>query len=240
MKRSQFVSGLGAGAAAAASHGALAAGPAIGTHTTIDALFSGLPPVTARSWVQYIMGSGVVYSKKVGVGRETTSLGVLPYIETQIGDAQATCNPNTIKKAYTEPSPYGELLAPHDVKLYVVKAGTAFSVLNTDASDKLYLLDADNLYSRARARVVAAGPEAVRMHKRTLPARRIELAFAPAGPQSLRTLTLWLNPAIPFGVARMHATLDGAEPFDLRVDSFGDGYFSLVPESLDSLREAGA
>ncbi len=63
------------------------------------------------------------------------------------------------------------------------------------------------------------------------------LAFDGGGKQALRTMTLWLTPAIPNGVAKLHATTAGGDPFDLRIDAFGADYASLVDASFDALRQ---
>ena len=246
MNRAAFTASL-AGCAAtgalrparAAAAALAAAPPAVGAQTTLDALLAGMPPVAPRAWVQYVMGSGVRYLKKIGYGRERTSLGTLAFIETQIGSDEATCNPNTIKKGYLKTGRYGDLLQPHDISRYVMKAGTTFLLVNATGADTLWLLDEDNLYSAHQARVVDVGSETVAMRRRTFATRRVSLAFSGGGNQALRAMTLWLTPAIPNGIAKLRATTAGGDPFDLRIDAFGDGYYSLVNESFDALRAQG-
>ncbi len=211
--------------------------PPVGTRTTLDALLATVPPVAPRAWVQYVLGSGVRYLKKIGYGTERTSLGELAFIETQIGSDEAACNPNTVKKGYLETARYGDLLQPHAVSRYVMKAGTTFLLVNATSADTLWLLDEDNLYSPHQARVTAAGSETVVMRKRGFTTRRVSLAFGGGGKQALRTMTLWLTPAIPNGIAKLHATTAGGDPFDLRIDAFGDNYSSLVDASFDALRQ---
>jgi hypothetical protein len=234
MRRVAFGAGLLASAAG------LAAGPALaaGSHATLDALVGGVAPPRSHTWVQYVLGSGVRYLKKSGYGVERTSAGPLAFIETQIGSDEATCNPNTIRKGYLRDGRYGHLLEPHDVSRYVMKAGTTFMLVEATRADRLWLLDEDNLYAPGAARIVEGGTDTVAMRGRRFPARRVTLAFTPRGASSLRTMTLWLTPAVPNGVARLHATLAGADPFDLRIDAFGQNYVSLVTESFDALRAA--
>ncbi len=229
---------LAAAPALGGSPHALPGVPAVGARTSLDALLGTLPPVAPRAWVQYVLGSGVRYLKRIGYGVEPTSLGKLAFIETQIGSDEASCNPNTIKKSYLRGGRYGGLLQPHDVSRYVMKAGTTFILETATRADTLWLLDEDDLYSPGPARVVAVGSETVTMRRRTFATRRVSLAFA-GGKQGLRTMTLWLTPAVPNGIAKLHATTAGGDPFDLRIDAFGDAYASLVNASFDSLRAQG-
>ena len=249
MRRAAFAAGLTGLVGAAATRPVPAAAllgppaftgaPAVGAHTTLDALLATMPPVAPRAWVQYVMGSGVRYLKKIGYGRELTSLGTLAFIETQIGSDEATCNPNTIKKGYLETGRYGDLLQPHDISRYVMKAGTTFLLVNATRADTLWLLDEDNLYSPRPARVTDVRADTVALRRRSFATRRISLAFAGGGDQALRTMTLWLTPAIPNGIAKLHATTAGGGPFDLRIDAFGNAYSSLVDASFDALRAQG-
>lgn len=231
MNRAEFTTGLLAAATRQAFAGE--------SRTTIDALLGDLPAVRSHTWVQYVLGSGVRYLKKIGYGVERTSLGALPFIETQIGSDETTCNPNTIRKAYLRGARYGDLLQPHDVSRYVMKSGTTFLLVDATAADTLWLLDEDNLYSRGAARVVDERKETVAMRNRRFSTRCVKLAFAPGSTGGLRTMTLWLTPGVPNGVAQLHATLAGADPFELRIDSFGENYLSLVNESFDALRARG-
>jgi hypothetical protein len=236
MRRATFL----AGGASCAALLALPALPAFAAaRTTLDRLTAPYASPASRTWVEYVLGASDPYLKKIGYGVERTSLGHLPFIETQIGSTETACNPNTIKKAYLTHGGYGGLLQPHDPSLYVVKAGTAFAVAPSDG-ERLWLLDADNLYTAQPGAIVSDARDTFRLRKRTFETRRIEIAFAHGGAQSLATMTLWLTPAVPLGVARLRATLHGDAPFELRLDAFGDGYFSLVPESLDRLRQEQA
>jgi hypothetical protein len=244
VKRTGFTAGL-AGAASLAGLAATMGPPAlgapgtvaVGSRTTLDALLATVPPVAPRAWVQYVMGSGVRYLKKIGYGADRTSLGKLAFIETQIGSDEAACNPNTVKKSYLKTARYGDLLQPHDISRYVMKAGTTFLLVNATRADTLWLLDEDNLYSPHPARVTDVGRETVVMRKRSFTTRRVTLAFDGGGKQALRTMTLWLTPAIPNGVAKLHATIAGGDPFDLRIDAFGGDYSSLVDAPFDALRQ---
>jgi hypothetical protein len=231
MRRAAFTAGL----LAAAAHPAFASG----SRTTIDALLADLPAVRSHTWVQYVLGSGVRYLKKIGYGVERTSLGALPFIETQIGSDETTCNPNTIRKGYLRGQRYGDLLQPHDVSRYVMKSGTTFLLVEASAADTLWLLDQDDLYSHGTARIVEERKETVTMRNRRFSTRRVKLAFARGSARDLRTMTLWLTPAVPNGIAKLHATLASADPFELRIDSFGENYLSLVTESFDALRAKG-
>ncbi|HTJ27706.1 MAG TPA: hypothetical protein VMA36_16235 [Candidatus Limnocylindria bacterium] len=203
---------------------------------TLDALLGGLAPPREHTWVQYVLGAGVPYLKKVGYGIERTSQGPLAFIETQIGSDETTCNPNTIRKGYLRDGRYGDLLEPHDVTRYVMKSGTTFMLVEASRADRLWLLDEDNLYARGPVQVVATADDHVAMHARRFAARRVTLAFSPHQNGGLRAMTLWLTPAVPNGVGRMHATFASGDPFELRIDAFGRNYVSLVSESFDALR----
>jgi hypothetical protein len=234
VKRAAFGAGM-----LASTFGAAAA-PAFATlraeAPSLDALVGDLAPPRPHTWVQYVLGAGVPYLKKIGYGVERTSQGPLAFIETQIGSDETSCNPNTIRKGYLRAARYGDLLEPHDVTRYVMKSGTTFMLVEARRADRLWLLDEDNLYVRGPVRVIASNGDRVAMHGRRFAARRVTLGFASRESGGLRTMTLWLTPAIPNGIARMHATFAGADPFDLRIDAFGQNYVSLVSESFDALR----
>lgn len=117
-----------------------------------------------------------------------------------------------------------------------MKSGTTFVLVDASRADRLWLLDEDNLYARGAVHVLASGEDRVAMHGRRFGARRITLGFPPRGAGGLRTMTLWLTPEIPNGIGRMHATFGSGDPFDLRIDAFGQNYVSLVSESFDALR----
>jgi hypothetical protein len=226
-KRGEFLAGAAAFALAprsAAAHGG----------ATLAAVFDAFPPVREGTWVQYILGAGEPYSKKIGYGSERTSLGATPFIETEIGDAGGTCNPNTIQKAYLRSADYGDLLAPHRVRAFVMKAGTSFIGVAPEPAERLWLLDRDDLYTAHPATLVASRTETIAVARRHIVVRRVELAFANA-PRGLRTMTLWLTPHVPCCVAKLRATTATGPPFELHVDVFGDRYTSQIAATLDSV-----
>jgi hypothetical protein len=236
VRRAAFGVGLAASALATSAAPAFGALRAAGAQVTLDALVGTLAPPRAHTWVQYVLGSGVPYLKKIGYGVERTSQGPLAFIETQIGSDETTCNPNTIRKGYLREARYGDLLEPHDVTRYVMKSGTTFVLVDASRADRLWLLDEDNLYAHGAVHVLTSGEDRVVMHGRRFAARRVMLGFPPRDAGGLRTMTLWLTPQIPNGIGRMHATFAGGDPFDLRIDAFGHNYVSLVSETFDALR----
>lgn len=75
MRRAAFGAGLAASALAAGAAPAFGALRAAGPQVTLDALVGTLAPPHAHTWVQYVLGSGVPYLKKIGYGVERTSQG---------------------------------------------------------------------------------------------------------------------------------------------------------------------
>ncbi|MGH7707994.1 MAG: hypothetical protein ACREM6_08725 [Vulcanimicrobiaceae bacterium] len=243
MKRQQFVSLAGSLAAASLPLAATARAPfAPGASVAEPSLFT-TAAVRPGDWVQYIMGSGVQYAKRIAFGRERTREGLLSYIETEIGGAGGSCNPNTVKKAYLRGADFGNLVTPHEALLFVQKAGTAYNLWGGPGGEPLskrdatfWLLDESYFYVRRRATIAAIASDRVRLRHRTVDAQRITVEFPRAAAPALKRLTVWRSAAVPLGVVKMHAEIAGADPFELKLDFHGERYVSVVPMTLDELR----
>jgi hypothetical protein len=253
--RARFITLLGTSAlpvAALRTPAGATSAPAVGQRVAQSALFATTPAAQPRQWVQYVMGSGVQYLKRIGFGTETTGANDRHFIETQVGVPGGSCNPNTLKKAYLDGGSFGALMRPYAVQIYVVKSGTFFTTWAGNEGStpigneqRLLLLDAAYLYAQGRpATVAAVSSQSVRAAGKTFDATRIKATFAPAKTSgdepSIKDMTLWLSPRVPLGVVRMEVGLAGIDPFTLHLDTYGAHYKSEVGMSLDEVKALDA
>lgn len=221
-----IVAGSASPSSAAARSGFALSGP------TLDSLLAAMPAFMPGAWLEYSFEDAPKYAKRIGFGIEHTSLGTFRTIETQVGGSVTDCDPDTVKKAYLSAPVYGNLLQPHDVRYLTLKAGPSFLLAEATKDDTLWLLDTDTLYASRPATIVADSNETVVVQKRRIAARRVKLTF---GGSSLRTMTMWLAPKVPGGIARLEA-VSGEDAFAIRLHAHGAGYATLVTESFDTLR----
>jgi hypothetical protein len=238
MRRAHFLT-VSSGAAAAVAAGgfpilAAASSALAGLAPTLNGLLAPMPAFARGQWLQYSFESAPAYVKRIGFGIEHTSAGTFHTIETQVGGTEYACDPNTIKKSYLSAPAYGNVLAPHDVRFLTVKAGVSFMLAEGTKEDALWLLDTDAVYSTHTATIAAESSETVAVKHTSVQAKRLTLKFG-GGP--LRTMTIWLAPSLPGGVARLEASVSGQDPFAMRLHAHGAGYQSLVTESFDELRK---
>ncbi len=259
MNRSEFLTSAAAVACMSAIPMRLLA--KTGATTTQQAVLAALPAPTAGEWVRLILGTGVAYQKQIGIATETTEGSDLAYFETQVGLPGGSCNPNTMKRTYIHGEKFGSLLSAQPVLADVADSGTTLtrwadidggqSQPKSDAT--LHLLDVNYLYDERPMRIVSsqrvmlqlpapiayAGSEdasrgALSAHETT----HVVAEFV--GPTDAKHLLskveMWTTPAVPFGLAKYRAYPKGAEPFDMRVYSYGKSFKSAVAMTLKTIR----
>jgi hypothetical protein len=214
--------------------------------TTQQALFDRLPRPRAGEWVRIIMGSGVDYQKQIGFGTESSEHGELRFVETQIGTPGGSCNPNTLKRVYLRQARFGSLLAQDPVVANVANSGTTLTRWGDVAggqpqqpSDaRLRLLDAAYLYDTRPCRVTSVSRQSLALPFGAVETSHIVARFDPPYDERhrLTAIELWAAPDLPYGVAKLRATVAGREPFELHVFSHGHGFQSDLHMSLDTVR----
>jgi hypothetical protein len=245
MDRRLFLSIVGAGAASGFALPSFAAQALqVGTKVPQSVLFAALPSGAPGTWVRYIMGFGTPYQKQIGFGVEETPIATRYFVETQVGLPGGNCNPNSVRKAYLLTKRFGNLIQVYGVEAYVTRNG---NLLMYDEGSPLMLLDSRHLYGQTPCTIQAYesgsakapshpahySENAIVVPKTEMPATRCAGAFQGDG---LQNFEVWSAPALPLGVARISARVQGLPPFELALDSYGDDFKTNVNETLDAVR----
>ena len=262
MNRRQFALGtIAAAAATAVPFEAFAASFMLGGSTTQRSLVDALPQPAHGQWVRLILGSGVEYQKQIGAVTEATEHGDLLYYETQVGTPGGSCNPNTMKRTYLQGKKFTSLFDQAPVAAAVANSGTTLTrwadlhggqtQAGRDAT--LQLLDTAYLYDDRPMHVVSTNRETVKLPASTAYSgsadsnrgalHAIETTHTVAefaGPYDakhrLTRVEFWTTPAVPFGVVKYRAIVRDADPFDLRVYSYGTHFKTDLAMSLETIR----
>jgi len=242
MRRSSFIGSLGAGIALGLPFRAAAAA-LVGTRTTQLDLFSSLPKPGDGQWLRLTLGSGVLYGKQFGFGSETTQAGdVIPYIETQIGQASGACNPNTTRKTYLKTAHFGTLITEYRVLASVAKSGNMVTrwadvdggQTQSPQDARLRLLDASYVYDSQPLTIESVTRDVVRVAGETHETTRVAASYSPES--RLQSIELWHTPNVPFGVAKYRATVREMAPFEVALAEYGKRYKPELALSLDAIR----
>lgn len=259
MNRSEFLTSAAAAACMSAIPMRLLA--QTGATTTQQAILAALPPPTSGEWVRLILGTGVAYQKQIGIATETTEGSDLAYFETQVGLPGGSCNSNTMKRTYIHGEKFGSLLSAQPVLADVADSGTTLtrwadvgggqSQARSDAT--LHLLDVNYLYDERPIRIVSSQRATLQLpapiaysgsedtSRGALSAHETTHVVAEfVGPTDAKHLLtkveMWTTPAVPFGLAKYRAYPKDAEPFDMRVYSYGKRFKSAVAMTLKTIR----
>jgi len=218
----------------------------VGRTMTQAALFNALPPGRPGQWTRVILGSGAVYQKQIGIGREPNSTGHVTYFETQVGMPGGSCNPASMRKAYLRDGRIGSLLDEYALSINIGRTENMIYRYGDSAGaksagdDTLHLFDERYLYDRRPMHVVAVTTERIHVASAMHETTRVvgEYRTAGNGNDRLQRVELWHSPAFPFGLAKYRATLRGLDPFEMHVYTHGDRFASMLAMKLDDVRAA--
>jgi thiol-disulfide isomerase/thioredoxin len=181
------------------------------------------PTPVAGDIVQYELGFGAAFGKQIGFGNETDGDERLSFVETQVGNGDHACNPNTLKKVYLRRNTFADVFTPYPARTYVTRSGNMLTRwgdgVGPSASD-LLLLDTKTLYDPRRATIVHVAPAGVTVDGRTIPTTHVRAHYRSAVGQQLRSVDQWLSAAVPLGLVKMTATAPDVDPFHLSVYKF--------------------
>jgi hypothetical protein len=248
MKRASFLTAAAATALTARTQRALAAAPPVftrlerirpGEHLSLAEILAQYPAAVSGDIVQYELGFGAQYDKQIGFGHEADGDARYLFVETQVGNGDHACNPNTLKKVYLKGQAFQDVFTPYPALTYVTRSGNMLTRwgdgVGPDAT-ALLLLDAKPLYDPRRAKIVHAGPTTVVVNGRALAATRVAAVYPSATASQLRSVELWLSPQVPLGVVKMTATAPDVDPFHLSVYSFARHFKTELAMSLTTIR----
>ena len=246
--RGLFLGGLGATLVAGASRANASTSVSEGDRLTQAELFASLPTPRSRQWTRLIVGSGALYQKQIGLGSEVAADGSTRlFYELEVGSPGGSYNPNTLRKAYLRSNRYGSLFETYPLISNIGRAanlvfryGDVTSDSSTSSNDKsLRLLDLPALFDPRRMSIVSLARERRHQANRVVNTTHVvgEYDAPSSSHHKLRRVELWHAPSFPFGLVSYRATFDGLEPYELESYSFGDGYTSDLPLSLDRVRE---
>jgi hypothetical protein len=197
------------------------------------------PTAAAGDIVQYELGFGATYDKQIGFGHETDGDERLSFVETQVGNGDHACNPNTLKKVYLKRTAFAGVFTPYAAKTYVTRSGNMLTRwgdgVGPDAAD-LLLLDTKTLYDPRRATIVHVAPADVPIDGRMIAATHVRANYRSAAGQQLRTVDLWLSAAVPLALVKMTATAPDVDPFQLGVYKFARHFNTELAMSLTTIR----
>ncbi|HTW85425.1 MAG TPA: hypothetical protein VMD91_15255 [Candidatus Sulfotelmatobacter sp.] len=239
MRRASFIGGTAATLALTAGGRAMAQTPRLGTRVTLAGLLAAYPSATAGDVVQYELGFGAQYDKQIGFGDEHDRDVARRYVETQVGNGDHACNPNTLKKIYLSQRHFSNVFTPYAAAVYVARSSNMMTRWGDGvgpAAAPLLLLDAKTLYDPRPARVTAVGHERLTMRNTTVTTTRVAGRYDHALDGRLHTFELWLSPDVPLALVRMDATAPGLDPYSLSLYTFGRAFKTSLAMSLDTVR----
>ncbi len=262
MNRRQFAVGtLAASTVAAIPFEALASTFVLGGATTQRRFVDALPRPAHGQWVRLILGTGVEYQKQIGAATEATEHGDLLYYETQVGTPGGSCNPNTMKRTYLQGKKFTSLFDQAPVAAAVANSGTTLTrwgdlqggQTQAPRDAKLQLLDSSYLYDDRPMRVVSSVRETIHLPASSAYSGSAESSRGTLHPietthtvaeftapydakHRLTRVEFWTTPAVPFGVVKYRALVRDADPFEMRVYSYGTRFKTDLAMSLETIR----
>jgi hypothetical protein len=210
-----------------------------GASLSLAEILAQYPTAVSGDIVQYELGFGAAYDKQIGFGNEADGDERLLFVETQVGNGDHACNPNTLKKVYLQRNTFADVFTPYAAKTYVTRSGNMLTRwgdgVGPDASD-LLLLDTRTLYDARRATIVRVAPATVKVDDRTIATTHVRANYHSAAGQQLRSVDLWLSAAVPLGLVKMTATAPDVDPFHLSVYKFARHFKTELAMSLTTIR----
>ena len=211
-----------------------------GARLTLSEMLAQYPAAVSGDLLQYELGFGAAYDKQIGFGREYDGDLRLYFVETQVGNGDHACNPNTLKKVYLKTRTFANVFTPYPTLAYVTRSGNMLTRWGDGVGPKasaLLLLDAKPLYDPRRATIEHVGPAAVDVAGRSIATTHVTAAFPrPASDAQLHTVELWLSPEVPLGLVKMTATAPDVDPFSLLVYRFARHFKTELAMSLNTIR----
>jgi hypothetical protein len=211
----------------------------VGATLSLAEMLAQYPAAVSGDLVQYELGFGAAYDKQIGFGHETDGDDRLFFVETQVGNGDHACNPNTLKKAYLKGHTFADVFTPYPALSYVTRSGNMLTRwgdgVGPDAAN-LLLLDAKTLYDPRRATITHIEPANVTVDGRTIATTHVRTTYHSANGQQLRTVGVWLSPAVPLGLVKMTATAPDVDPFGLSVYKFARHFKTELAMSLTTIR----
>jgi hypothetical protein len=210
-----------------------------GASLSLPEMLAQYPAPVSGDLVQYELGFGAAYDKQVGFGHETDGDAPLLFVETQVGNGDHACNPNTLKKVYLKTHRFADVFTPYPALAYVTRSGNMLTRWGDGMGPKataMLLLDARALYDPRRAMVTHVEPAEVTVDGRTIATTHVAARFASAADAQLRTVELWLSPAVPLGLVKMTATSPDVDPFSLSVYKFARHFKTELAMTLTTIR----
>jgi hypothetical protein len=249
MNRVRFLAAATAGMLAGSVGRAEAATPAfllsdrlrVGAELSLSEMLAPFPTAASGDVLQYELGFGAAYDKQIGFGHEVDGENQREFffVETQVGNGDHACNPNTLKKVYLKTRSFADLFTPYRAMTYVTRSGNMLTRwgdgVGPDARD-LLLLDAKALYDPRRATVTRVEPAHVTVGGESLATTRVSADYHSAAGAQLRSVQVWLSPAVPLGLARMTATAPDVDPFELKVYRYARHFKTELAMSLTTIR----
>lgn len=211
----------------------------VGAQLSLAEMLEPYPAAASGDLLQYELGFGAAYDKQIGFGHETNGDERLIFVESQVGNGDHACNPNTLKKVYLKSHDVSDVFTPYPALTYVTRSGNMLTRwgdgVGPNASAML-LLDAKTLYDPRRATIRRVAPAMVNVAGRAIATTHVSATYPSASGQQLRSVEVWLSPAIPLGLVQMTATAPDVEPFHLSVYKYGRHFKTELALSLTTIR----
>ncbi|MDQ2858307.1 MAG: hypothetical protein M3R53_06605 [Candidatus Eremiobacteraeota bacterium] len=229
-----------AGTSAAAAPSFVSSAPLrAGARLTTAQILDGYPTPVSGDVVQYELGFGAAYDKQIGFGHETNGNDLLFFVETQVGNGDHACNPNTLKKVYLKRRRFANVFTPYPASVYVTRSGSMMTRwgdgVGPSAAD-LLLLDTKLLYRSEPVTIHRLTREHLTVGKRKIAATHVTARYGSENGASPQRLDLWLSAEVPLGLVKMRASLPGLEPFELSLYAFGKTFKSSLAMKLATVR----
>jgi hypothetical protein len=210
-----------------------------GGQLSLAEMLARYPTPTSGDIVQYELGFGAAYDKQIGFGHETDGDRRLSFVETQVGNGDHACNPNTLKKVYLKGNAFADVFTPYAALTYVTRSGNMLTRwgdgVGPNASD-LLLLDAKTLYDPRRATIAHVEAASVVIDGRTIATTYVRAKYRSATGPQLHVVELWLSAAVPLGLVKMTATAPDVDPFHLSVYKFARHFKTELAMTLTTIR----
>ena len=243
IKRASFsrvaAAGLLVGAGAASPAFAFGVPLRAGARLTAAQILDAYPTAVSGDVVQYELGFGAAYDKQIGFGHETDGNDRLSFVETQVGNGDHACNPNTLKKVYLKRRRFANVFTPYPASVYVTRSGSMMTRwgdgVGPSAAD-LLLLDTKLLYRGEPATIDRLTREILTVGKRKLRTTHVAARYSGHEGAPPRMLDLWLSADVPLGLVKMRTSLPGLEPFELSLYAFGKKFHSSLAMKLATVR----
>jgi len=246
LNRERFLAVTSAGVALGTRRAAAAAPAFIlterirpGARLSLAQLLARYPTALGGDLVQYELGFGAAYDKQIGFGHEIDGGMRRSFVETQVGNGDHACNPNTLKKVYLKSNTFAGVFTPYPALTYVTRSGNMLTRWGDGVGPEaanLLLLDTRTLYDPRRATVTHVEPANVEVDGRAIAATHVRATYHSANGQQLRRVELWLSPAIPLGLVKMTAVAPDVDPFHLSVYKFARHFKTELAMSLTTIR----